>query len=68
MADVRVRKSKVNATKSAPPTKAVRLDLPTPDHDALQALARSFNQSMAAFVRLIVTERLRAEQQRSPGR
>lgn len=64
MAKAKKRSPKVNATKAVPRSKAVRLDLPIPDHESLERIASSVGLSMASYVRMIVLERLSSEKER----
>lgn len=47
-----------------PKTKAIRLDLPEDDHQALRVLAAKEGMSMAAYVRDLVLERVRESRKR----
>lgn len=56
--------AKVNVVKDAKQTWAVRLEFDAADHERLEHVARSLRLSKAAFARMAVVDRIRAEEAR----
>jgi hypothetical protein len=54
---------KVQAT-AEPATKAIRLDMSPRDHERIEHVAKSLKVSKAAFARMAVMDRVRAEEAR----
>jgi hypothetical protein len=65
MAKARPKAKKMNATAQKPALKAVRLQLPEPDHDRLERCARRRGLNLASYARQAVLEKIMADEEGS---